>query len=139
MGHKCYCHSETSGQVPKEDLHCYNRPPPLQIVFIGDGCEAYSPGIFISAKTELTSISDKPGRQTFFIGFNGLYQANPFLGIWSKMDVDFISEEEAKSLAINLPKLEQLDMKQFEQTVKKLHQDSFQMPSFLILGVMSHQ
>ena len=29
VGHKCYCHSETSGQVPKEDLHCYNRPPTL--------------------------------------------------------------------------------------------------------------
>ena len=27
-------------------------------------------------------------------------------------------------------------MKQFEQTVKKLHEDTFQMPSFLILGVM---
>ena len=58
------------------------------------------------------------------------------MGIWSKMDIDFISEEEAKSLAINFPKLEQLDMKQFEQTVKKLHEDTFQMPSFLILGVM---
>ena len=79
--------------------------PPLQIVFIGDGCEAYSPGIFISAKTELTSISDKPGRQTFFIGFNGLYKASPFLGIWSRMDIDFISEEEAKSLAINFSKI----------------------------------
>ena len=110
--------------------------PPLQIVFIGDGCEAYSPGIFISAKTELTSVSDKPGRQTFFIGFNGLYQANPFLGIWSKMDIDFISEEEAKTLAIEFPKLEQLDMEQFKQTIGKLHEDTFQMPSFLILGVM---
>ena len=58
------------------------------------------------------------------------------MGIWSKMDIDFISEEEAKNLAIKFPKLEQLDMEQFKQTIGKLHEDTFQMPSFLILGVM---
>ena len=30
------------------------------------------------------------------------------------MDIDFISKEEAKNLAIEFPKLEQLDMEQFK-------------------------
>ena len=52
------------------------------------------------------------------------------------MDIDFISEEEAKNLAIEFPRLEQLDMEQFKQTVKKLHEDTFQ--NALIFDFGSH-
>ena len=93
----------------EEDIHSHHRAP-LQIVFIGDGCEGYSPSIAITAITELTSISNKPGRQTFFIGFNSLYQANPLLGLLATMDIDFMDEEQAEKLAIESPKNEGLDM-----------------------------
>ena len=43
------CLTETSVEVIK---------PPLQIVYIGNGCEGYSRNVYIPAKSELTSTMD---------------------------------------------------------------------------------
>ena len=43
------CLTETSVEVIK---------PPLQIVYIGNGYEGYSPNVYIPAKSELTSTMD---------------------------------------------------------------------------------
>ena len=119
----------------EEDLHSHHRAT-FTDIFIEDGCEGYSPSIAITAKTEMTSISNKPGRQTFFIGFNGLYQANPFLGISATIGIDFINKEQAEKLAVEFTEIKGLDMDQFRQTIQDLEEDIFEMPSGLILGVM---
>ena len=110
--------------------------PPLQLVFIGDGCEGYSPSIAITAKTELTSIGNKPGRQTFFIGFNSLYQANPLIGIWANMGIDFMDAEDAEKMAITFTEIKGINMEEFKIKIQDLDKDTFEMPSGLILGVM---
>ena len=48
--------------------------PPLQIVYIGNGCEGYSPNVYIPTKSELTSTIDTTARHDFFISFNEKYE-----------------------------------------------------------------
>ena len=44
--------------------------PPLQIVDIGNGCEAYSSSIYIPAKSELTATLQSITRLQFFLDYN---------------------------------------------------------------------
>ena len=47
--------------------------PPLQIVDIGNGCEAYSASIYIPAKSELTMTMQTITRSQFFLDYNFNY------------------------------------------------------------------
>ena len=53
----------------------------LQIIYIGDGCEGYSPSLAIAAKTEVTSSFNIDSRVRFFISFNTEYQDNELIGL----------------------------------------------------------
>ena len=48
--------------------------PPLTILYVGNGCEAYSANIYIPAKSELTSHDPELTRHVFFLDFNEEYQ-----------------------------------------------------------------
>ena len=38
-----------------EETHVIEIQPPLQIVYLGNGCEGYSPSMFLPAKNEMTT------------------------------------------------------------------------------------
>ena len=46
----------------------------LQVIYIGDGCEGYSPSLVIAAKSEITSSFNINSRVRFFISLNTEYQ-----------------------------------------------------------------
>ena len=48
--------------------------PPLTMIYIGNGCEAYSTTIYIPVKSELTSHDPELTRHVFFLDFNEEYQ-----------------------------------------------------------------
>ena len=52
----------------------YDIKPPLTIVYVGDGCEAYSNNLFIPAKSELTSTNNSLVRHNYLQKFNEEYQ-----------------------------------------------------------------
>ena len=56
------------------DTHVIDIKPPLTIVYVGDGCEAYSNNLFIPAKSELTSTDSSLVRHNYFQKFNEEYQ-----------------------------------------------------------------
>ena len=56
------------------DTHVINIKPPLTIIYVGDGCEAYSNNLFIPAKSELTSTDSSLVRHNYFQKFNEEYQ-----------------------------------------------------------------
>ena len=47
--------------------------PPLQILDIGNSCEAFSPTIYIPAKSELTAMLQSVTRSMFFFNYNTKY------------------------------------------------------------------
>ena len=56
------------------DTHVVDIKPPLTIIYVGNGCEAYSSNLYIPAKSELTSRDDTVIRHNYFQQFNEKYQ-----------------------------------------------------------------
>ena len=56
------------------DTHVIDVKPPLTIIHVRNGCEAYSSNLFIPAKSELTSKDNAVVRHTYFQQFNEDYQ-----------------------------------------------------------------
>ena len=52
------------------DTHVIDVKPPLTIIYVGHGCEAYSSNLFIPAKSELTAKDNTAVRHTYFQQFN---------------------------------------------------------------------
>ena len=67
-------------QEEKIQLRCLTQTtikvvkPPLTILYVRNGCEAYSANIYIPAKSELTSHDPELTRHVFFLDFNEDYQ-----------------------------------------------------------------
>ena len=55
------------------ETHIITIKPPLQIVDIGNGCEAYSASIYIPAKLELTATLQSLTQSQFFLDYNFNY------------------------------------------------------------------
>ena len=55
------------------ETHVVTIKPPLQIVNVGNGCEAYSASIYIPAKSELTATLQSITRFQFFLDYNFNY------------------------------------------------------------------
>ena len=72
--------------------------PPLQIVDVGNGCEASSANIYIPAKLELMATLQSITSSQFFLDFNFNYtNANNFL-VWYNFKFDKLTETEIKTL-----------------------------------------
>ena len=67
------------------DTHVIDVKLPLIIIYVGNGCEAYSSNLFIPAKSELTSKDNTAVRHIYFQQFNEDYQnitRYSFIEIW---------------------------------------------------------
>ena len=72
--------------------------PPLQIVDIGNGCEAYSASIYILAKSELTTTLQSVTRSQFFLHYNFNYTNVSNYLIWHKTNFATLTTDEIKTL-----------------------------------------
>ena len=68
------------------ETHVITITPPLQIVDIGNGCEAYSSSIYIPAKSELTATLQSITSLQFFLDYNFNYTNVSNFLVWFKMD-----------------------------------------------------
>ena len=79
--------------------------PPLQIVDIGNGCEAYSTSIYIPAKSELTATLYSITRSQFFLEYNLNYTNVSNFIIWCKTNFATLTNDEIKTLKAKILKL----------------------------------
>ena len=97
--------------------HIVTIQPPLQIVDIGNGCEAYSASIYIPAKSELTTMIQSITRSQFFLDYNYNYtNVSKFL-IWHKTDFATLTPDEIKSLKAKMLKLLTMPMDIFKEVL----------------------
>ena len=80
------------------ETHVVTIHPPLQIVDIGNGCEAFSTSIYIPAKSELTATMQSLTRSQFFLDYNFLYTNVSNFVAWYKTDFATLTKEEITSL-----------------------------------------
>ena len=60
--------------------------PPLQIIDVGNRCEAYSASIYIPAMSELTATLQSITRYQFFLNYNFNYTNVSNFLVWYKSD-----------------------------------------------------
>ena len=65
-----------------EETHMIEIRPPLQIVYLGNGCEGYSPSMFLPAKNEMTTHAQIESRREYFLQFNYVYTPDRYIGLW---------------------------------------------------------
>ena len=92
------------------DTHVVTILPPLQIVDIGNGCEAYSTSIYIPAKSELTTTMQSLTRSQFFLDYNVNYTNVSNFVVWYKTDFVNLTKEEIEALKARVLKLPTMPM-----------------------------
>ena len=109
--------------------------PPLQILDIGNGCEAFSSTIYIPAKSELTAVLQSVTRSMFFLNYNTKYSNISQYLIWLKISFSQLTPEETNKLKTKLPLLP-MPMEEFEKELEQIDTNCpFSMPVGLQLSV----
>ena len=116
---------------------CNYLTPPLQIVDIGNGCEAYSTSIYIPAKSELTATMQSLTRSQFFLEYNFQYTNVSNFVVWYKTDFATLTKEEITSLKAKIMKLPTMPMEIFDRTLETIDEDyPFSLSPKLILAIL---
>ena len=108
----------------------------LQIIYIGDGCEGYSPSLAIVAKTEITSNFDIDSRVRFFVSFNTEYQENELIGVWAGISVEYLTKEEVDEVVEQVPEGEPLNFEDIHSTILNLKGYPYEIKQWMILVVL---
>ena len=78
------------------ETHVVDIRPPIEIVYIGNGCEGYSPHLYIPARSTLTSEINIREQGDYFLQFNDKYSREENVGIWLKLKLKLQDKEKAK-------------------------------------------
>ena len=113
MGHKCISSQKLQVRCVME-THVITIKPPLQIVDICDGCEAYSASIYIPTKSELMTTLQSITRSQFFLKYNFNYTNMSNFLVWYKLDFAKLTNEEIKTLKGKVLKLPTISMELFD-------------------------
>ena len=108
----------------------------LQIIYVGDGCEGYSPSLAIAAKTEITSSFNMDSRVRFFISFNAEYQDQELIGLWVEIPVGYLTKDEINKVVEQLPEREPLRFEDINNTISKLKEYPYEIKQWMILTVL---
>ena len=92
-----------------EETHVIEIEPPLQIVYLGNGCEGYSPSMFLPAKNEMTTHAQIESRKEYFLQFNYVYTPDRYIGLWWQFRTRLMSDEDARAFITQVPPLGTLD------------------------------
>ena len=92
-----------------EETHVIEIEPPLQIVYLGNGCEGYSPSMFLPAKNEMTTHAQIESRKKYFLQFNYVYTPDRYIGLWWQFRTRLMSDEDAKAFITQVAPLGTMD------------------------------
>ena len=98
------------------ETHVLTIKPPLQIVDIGNGCEACSASIYIPAKSELMTMLQSVTRSQFFLDYNFNHTNVSNFLIWHKTDFATLTADEIKTLKAKMLKLPTMPMDLFKES-----------------------
>ena len=119
------------------DSHVITIIPPLQIVDIGNGCEAYSANIYIPAKSELMTTLQSVTRSQFFLEYNFNYTNVSNFLVWYKLDFAKLTNKEIETLKTKILKLPTMSMEIFDNVLENIDEDyPFSLSPKLILALL---
>ena len=119
------------------ETHVNTIHPPLQIVDIGNGCEAYSTSIYIPAKSELTATMHSLTRSQFFLDYSFQYTNVSKFVAWYKTNFTILTKEEITSLKAKIMKVPTMSMDNFDKTLETIDENyPFSLSPKLILALL---
>ena len=92
-----------------EETHVIEVEPPLQIVYLGNGCKGYSPGMFLPAKNEMTTHAQIESHKKYFLQFNNVYTPYRYIGLWWQFRMGLMSDEDTKAFITQVAPLGTMD------------------------------
>ena len=109
--------------------------PPLCIIDIGNGCEAFSSTLYIPAKSELTITMQSLTHSQFFLNYNFQYVKMSSFVVFHVMTFAQLTPEELTNLQAKIQTLEPMDMNVFNQKLKLINEDyPLTLPPWMIMG-----
>ena len=109
--------------------------PPLHIVDIGNGCEAFSPTLYIPAKSELTATMQSLTHSQFFLQYNLQYIKMSSFVVFREMTFEQLTTEELAGLHAKVQTLEPMNMKLFNEKLKLIDENyPLTLPPWVTLG-----
>ena len=97
--------------------------PPLQIINVGNGCEAYSASIYIPAKSELTATLQSITRFQFLLDYNFNYTNVSNFLVWYKSDFAKLTDAEIKTLKAKVLQLPTMSMDMYDNVLKNIDEN----------------
>ena len=105
------------------ETHVITIMPPLQIVHIGNRCEAYSTSIYIPDKSELTAMLQSIPCFQFFLDYNFNYTNVSNFLIWYKSDFATLTTKEIETLKTKMLKLPSMSMDMFNNVLEDIDEN----------------
>ena len=109
--------------------------PPLCIIDIVNGCEAFSSTIYIPAKLELTTTMQSLTRSQFLLNYNFTYTKMSAFAVFHEMSFAQLIPEEIAELQSKVDILKPMNMAHFNQKLKLINENfPLTLPPWVILG-----
>ena len=102
------------------DTHVVDIKPPLTIIYVGNGCEAYSNNLYIPAKSELTSRDDTVVRHNYFQQFNEKYQNLTKYSLIEDLGIEKLTNKEIENLPDHLAALPTLRFNELKRRLVEI-------------------
>ena len=119
------------------ETHVITIHPPLQIVDVGNRCEAYSASIYIPAKSELTTTMQLITRSQFILDYNLNYTNVSNFIVWYKTSLVNLTKEEIETLKAKMLKLPTMSMDIFDKTLETINEHyPFTLSPKLVLALL---
>ena len=96
---------------------------PLQIIDVGNGCEALSSNVYIPAKSELTATLHLATQSMFFFGYNFCYSNISKYIIWFGFSFAKLFQSEIEKLRSKMVQLPPMNMALFQQKLNAIDED----------------
>ena len=123
-----------------QETHMIEIQPPLQIVYLGNGCEGYSPSMFLPAKNEMTTHAQIESCREYFLQFNYVYTPDRYIRLWWQFRMRMMSKREARAFITQVAPLGTMDYSLLHKSppmIKTNYGFSWPVPpTTLVIGVV---
>ena len=102
------------------ETHVVTIHPPLQIIYVGNGCEGFSSSIFIPAKSDQAVIEEIEPRQKYFLEFNEIYEPDQYISLWYQFKLVLINKTEAQKFVTKVKSFGTLDFALLKKHIRPL-------------------
>ena len=102
------------------ETHVVTIHPPLQIIYVGNGCEGFSSSVFIPAKSDQAVIKEIEPWQKYFLEFNEIYEPDQYISLWYQLQIVLMNKSEAQKFVTKAKSFGTLDFALLNKHIQPL-------------------